>query len=448
MAVLSGTPTALGRGLGVRIDDFRAPNGRVFYATSRRPRIPAPLAAQVTAIGRISSYGTIVEDYVPNGGLTPRGLVQAYDASPLLAQGDEGQGQTIVFFEVDGYAKPDLQGFQKAYATPAFEVANLGRNSGKGQEAPMDLEVAHEVAPDAKLVYLNMLSGPTSSNDAVLFEEAFQLAATRYPGAIWSLSLGVCEADFSSTDLKTMNRAVAKAEAAGTTVFASSGDNGGLECLDDMSARSAVGVQAPASLPNVTGVGGTALSVGGNGDYLGETTWTEPLLSQGTGGGQSSVFARPSFQTGPGTSSVSDTGDPCGSAAGCREVPDVAMVADPVTPVSIYVDGRKVPGASRHLGGSAHLGRVHRPDRHLPAPGGGPSARGRQQVALPAGGEPAEVRPVPRHHGGGQRRVCRHPRLRHDDRTGLAQCLEPGPGRRAPAAELLTAWPTMPPWPR
>jgi len=345
-SVLSGSPAALGRGLGVTVDDFRAPNGQLFYATRQQPQVPTSLRGEVTGIGRISSYGRIVNDYVPDGGLTPSGLMQAYDATPLESQSDQGQGQTIVFFETDGYAKGDLQGFQKAYKTPAFQVSKLGQNSGSGKEAPMDLEVAHEVAPAAKLVYLNILSGVSSQNDAVIFEDAFHLAATRYKGAIWSLSLGVCEADFSPSDLATMNQAVANAELAGTTVFASSGDSGGLECLDDMLANSAVGVQAPASLPAVTGVGGTALSVANDGAYLGETTWTEPLLSQGTGGGQSSVFSRPSFQTGPGTSSFSSVGDPCASTSGCREVPDVAALADPVTPVADFESGHKVPGGN------------------------------------------------------------------------------------------------------
>ena len=365
---------------------------------AQQTRVPVSLADEVSNIGRISSYGKIVNDYVPNGGLTPKSLLQAYDASPLAAQGDLGQGETIVLFEVDGYAKDDLQGFQKAYRTAPFEVTNLGQNSGKGEEATMDLEVAHEVAPDAKLVYLNMLSATSSQNDAVVFEEAFQLAAMRYPGAIWSLSLGVCEADFSSTDLMDMNRAVAKAETAGTTVFASSGDDGGLECLDDRAARSAVGVQAPASLPNVTGVGGTSLSVAANGEYLGETTWSEPLLSQGTGGGQSSVFRRPSFQTGPGTANVPDAGGPCGGTSGCREVPDVAAVADPVTPVATYLDGQKVPGGDgTSVGAPIWAGFTALIDSYLHQSGSHPLGAAKR-IALPAGRQTPEVRAVPPHH--------------------------------------------------
>ena len=56
-----------------------------------------------------------------------------------------------------------------------------------------------------------------------------------------------------------------------------------------------------ASLPAVTGTGGTALTTDASGDYVGETTWSEPLLSQGSGGGVSVLEPRPSWQTGIGT---------------------------------------------------------------------------------------------------------------------------------------------------
>jgi len=55
--------------------------------------------------------------------------------------------------------------------------------------------------------------------------------ARDYPGAIWSVSLGQCEDIFSPTDLAAADSAVAAAERAGTTAFAASGDEGGLECL-------------------------------------------------------------------------------------------------------------------------------------------------------------------------------------------------------------------------
>ena len=53
----------------------------------------------------------------------------------------------------------------------------------------------------------------------------------RYPGAIWSVSLGQCEDIFSSSDLTAANDAVKLAGQHGTSAFVASGDNGGQECL-------------------------------------------------------------------------------------------------------------------------------------------------------------------------------------------------------------------------
>src|SRR6202011_3947816 len=69
---------------------------------------PAGLRGEVAAVGRISSFGQVRAEGVPVGGLGPGGFADAYDLRPLWSRGDLGQGQTIVFFEVDGYSPADL----------------------------------------------------------------------------------------------------------------------------------------------------------------------------------------------------------------------------------------------------------------------------------------------------------------------------------------------------
>jgi kumamolisin len=81
----------------------------------------------------------------------------AYDANPLSARDIKGQGQTVVFFEVDGFNPSDLSKFARAQHLPAFNVQVIGGNTGKGLETPMDLETVHEIAPAAKLVDVNLL---------------------------------------------------------------------------------------------------------------------------------------------------------------------------------------------------------------------------------------------------------------------------------------------------
>jgi YVTN family beta-propeller protein len=94
-------------------------------------------------------------------------------------------------------------------------------------------------------------------------------------------------------------------------------------------------VDDPASQPDVTGVGGTDLS-----DVAGpvESAWGNPSTGA-SGGGISSVFAMPSYQSGiVGTQS---SGSPCGAVVGsyCREVPDVSASADLANGYIGYYDG-------------------------------------------------------------------------------------------------------------
>jgi YVTN family beta-propeller protein len=93
----------------------------------------------------------------------------------------------------------------------------------------------------------------------------------------------------------------------------------------------ALGVDDPASQPDVTAVGGTDLtSVSGPA----ETAWGDSSVGAGQepegagGGGISSLFPMPSYQTGIVNSESS--GSPCGADPGayCREVPDVSASAD------------------------------------------------------------------------------------------------------------------------
>ena len=92
-----------------------------------------------------------------------------------------------------------------------------------------------------------------------------------------------------------------------------------------------LGVSDPASQPEVTGVGGTTLSVLGPPPT--ESVWNDNAnyASGAGGGGISEEFAMPTFQTALGEITGS-SGTPCANSSGdCREVPDVSADADPYT---------------------------------------------------------------------------------------------------------------------
>lgn len=348
VAVLAAKPAVLGAALGVNIDDFLSPGGQRFYAAAQQPRVPGALAGDVSAVGRVTDYKDYGDAYVGRGGLSPSALLEAYDAAPLRAQGLNGRGETIVAFEVDGYDLDNLNKFATKYGLPSFSrpdgfIVN-GGEAGKPQgESDMDLETVREIAPAAKVVYYNVLQSSSGANFADLLLTAFETAGREYPGAIWTMSIGQCEKTLGFADLEAENKAVAAAEAKGTSVFAASGDSAGLECVDQPNwgaspTQNDVGVWQPAVLPAVTGVGGTTLSVTTTGQYYSETAWYYPALGQGTSGGTSTTIAQPSWQVGKGLPTPTDSTP--------RQVPDVSAVADPLTGNSIYESGWTTGGGT------------------------------------------------------------------------------------------------------
>lgn len=123
----------------------------------------------------------------------------------------------------------------------------------------------------------------------------------------------------------------AKAEQEGMTVFASSGDQGSaLPTCDGSSFSEAV--STPATDPRVTAVGGTQLNADPiNGAYHSEVTWND--VTGSSGGGFSTVYPRPAFQTGVVPSSH-------------RGVPDIAYSAAAFDAVIVaWSEGGLLPGA-------------------------------------------------------------------------------------------------------
>lgn len=340
-AILEGAPSAVADAFGVDVHDYRALSGpepgRVFYASPQQPNVPSAARAEVAAMGRILGYApyrsalppTPPRD-VPDGGLLPTQLLTAYNVDPLTAAGYTGVGTTVVVFSFDGFNQQDMDSFADWFDLPRFTVEVVGgMPSQRTGESTMDLQMIHAVAPDAKLVMVN--ARPTVEDGGSL-EKVGRLMESvdrQFPGAIWSLSIGWgCDRLFTPADLAPVRSALAAALRRGTTAFDASGDLAGLECRggknwSDPPTPDDVGVDAVASIPEMTSVGGTTLSTTANGDWLAEQAWYDVPLTQGSAGGASTLFARPPWQI------VNSSAGP----ADRRLVPDVAAVADPFTGV-------------------------------------------------------------------------------------------------------------------
>ncbi len=347
-AVLEGAAQRVADAFDVEVHDYRGKRGQVFYASPQQPTIPDPLTPEVAEVGRILGYLPHHESRtpmlpldVPDKGLMPSALLNTYNASDLVADGHTGKGSTIVFFAFDGFDQSDLDAFAAKYGLPQFtpEVVGGELDEPRG-ETTMDLEVAHAVAPDARKVVFSAQS--TIVGDGVFEKvgEMFAEADRRYPGAVWSFSIGWgCDKLITAADLAPARSALAVAQEHGTTAFNASGDLAGLECKggDDWSSPPGdadIGLDSLASLPEMTVVGGTTLSTTADGSWLAEQAWFDVPLSVGTGGGVSNIFERPQWQR----AVLPDT-DP-----ERRLSPDVAAVADPFTGVRIVFKGTELVG--------------------------------------------------------------------------------------------------------
>ena len=107
-----------------------------------------------------------------------------------------------MFFEVDGYHPADLAAYADRFGLPrvADPLPHIGPLNAKVLgESDMDLEVAHAIAPDATLVYVNLAAfGGKNSSPPAQFVRAFSTVAQQIPGAIWRASLGLCGDIFSA----------------------------------------------------------------------------------------------------------------------------------------------------------------------------------------------------------------------------------------------------------
>jgi len=166
---------------------------------------------------------------------------------------------------------------------------------------PALIEWANAVAKNATIKFVY------SGNGAF---DALQYAVSQNIAPVISISYGACEPIFATSDINTLVAIAQQANSQGITIVSSTGDGGATDCdasLGNFPAILGLSVDVPASLPYVTGVGGTEFNEG-NGTYWGignnsnngsalsyipETTWNDTSTANGLasgGGGASKLF--------------------------------------------------------------------------------------------------------------------------------------------------------------
>ena len=367
----SGTAAQIHNAFGAELHRFLWHN-ELHFAPATDLSLPSSLALVTAAVLHLSDFRPKPSvhphpNYTTVSGvhyLAPDDIFTMYDLTPFApanAVNTIGQGQYVAvvgqsFINVTP-ANSGIYTFQTEVgggsAIHLVIVPNSGSEAvfrGDEGESDIDVEYAGGIAKNATLFFV--YTGSSSNYDVF---DALSYAITQNIAPVISISYGECEPLMSSADIQQYGAVLQEAAAQGQTVVASSGDSGSTACAVygassgvSTAQQTALAVNFPADSPYVTAIGGTQMAAGtfatgssqywvpansatslDNKDsllsYVPEVVWNESSTSDGivtSGGGASTLFQRPSWQTGV-------PGIPAGSF---RLVPDIAIQSSTANP--------------------------------------------------------------------------------------------------------------------
>ena len=350
--------------------------GEEHWANSSNPQIPTALTPVVAGVATLHNFvkkshlktaGIIGHGSVTDGakpsinfsdgrhGVGPADFAKIYNVpNSLNAGATSGDGITIAVVGRSNISASDVQNFRTLFGIPTpFTTANNivlngpdPGNLGGGEEfeAVLDASWSGAAAPNATVKFV--VSQTTETTDGVDLSEVFIIDNNLAP--VMTESFGLCELQAGAAQAATEANVAEQAAAQGITFISSTGDAGASGCDNPNAETVATGpiaVQIPAALPFTVALGGTMFTQNdaafwgpsnANGTlesalgYIPEDVWNEScatvaacfadVIAAGAGpnilaggGGASTIFAKPAFQTGV-------TGN-------FRAVPDVSLNA-------------------------------------------------------------------------------------------------------------------------
>jgi subtilase family serine protease len=374
---VKGTVASAEHAFGARIDRYRHA-GRTVQAPTSALSVPAGLASSVLTVTGLDTTPRIVKPASkaqvspPAGFRNGRPCSSYYGELPAAKQADgstplpqfggntlpyavcgytgsqfrsayegnsrlDGTGVTVAI--TDAYAAPTIASDAATYATRnhdrAYAPGQLTQSlpnsfthsgqcdaSGWYGEETLDVEAVHAMAQGANIHYY-----ASASCNGADFLDTLGRVVDDGTAKLVSNSWDDYEANESPDATAAYEQVFLQGATEGISFMFSSGDDG-----DELAATGTKQVDYPASDPYATGVGGTSTGIGAAGNLAFQTgwgtqkyslsadgaSWTSVGFLYGAGGGSSALFGRPAYQDGV-------TSDPH------RQVPDVAMDADPNT---------------------------------------------------------------------------------------------------------------------
>jgi len=332
----SGSSATVSRALRTNFHRYSL-NGKIHFANTEDPEVPTAIAGVVAGFIGLDDLDPIPaskrSSLSPGSNvgtahfIVPDDIATIYDIAPLYKAGIDGSGQKIVVVGRADISLSDIRAFRKRFNLTANDPQSImvgpdpGANVlGDVEEADLDVEWAGAIAPNATIRYVFA----KSVNTAILY------AVDQNLGQVLSESFIACE-----LTAQPGFRAIAQqANAQGITWVAAAGDWGAATCdvfAPSQQASKGFTTGFPASLPEVTAIGGTRFNEGtgkywdtANGPNLGSALSYIPEIVMNesaerhelfaAGGGASALFPKPIWQTGPRVPNDN-----------ARDIPDVSM---------------------------------------------------------------------------------------------------------------------------
>ena len=352
---LSGAVDRIEGAFGTEIHTYLV-DGETHYANATAPTPPAALQGVLQSIRGLHDFRLrarirgskklalsadgVTPQYTSqtsgNHYLAPDDFATIFNIKSLYSTGIDGSGQTVAIVGQSRIDTSHLTMFRSYFGLSAANLTTQlvpntrdpGTSASDAEESDLDLEWASAVARRATLLFVY-------SYDVT---DAVQYVIDQNLAPVLSMSYGACEGSSSASDALTLQTWAKQGNTQGITWVAASGDSGATDCYHSSggpfgraNSDLSLSTDLPASIPEVTGVGGTELNEAGGTywdatnnsttkasarAYIPETAWNDSTTDSpaASGGGASRFFAKPSWQTG--------TGVP---ADGARDVPDVAF---------------------------------------------------------------------------------------------------------------------------
>jgi kumamolisin len=342
--VLSGTVEQFNTAFGTQLKQYSHPDG-TYRGRTGVIELPAELDGVVEAVLGLDNRPVARPHFrvrsIDKARKTGAAASQSvsYDPTQIASlyqfPAGTGEGQCVAIIELGGGFKPaDLKVYFSGLKVGSPSVtavsvdhaknAPTGSANGADGEVMLDIEVVGAVAPSAQIVVY------FAPNTDAGFINAITTAVhdTTHKPSVISISWGSAESTWTAQAMTAMDSAFQAAASMGVSICVASGDNGSSD------GQTGDHVDFPASSPHALGCGGTSLRATAS-SIASEVAWNDADGGGASGGGVSTFFPTPTWQTGKRATHNNGTA----TALTKRGVPDVAGNADPDTGYNVRIDG-------------------------------------------------------------------------------------------------------------